>query len=359
MKTKLLTYLILFSYSSLFAHGISEADKAQMLSAGALQYISLGASHMITGYDHLLFLFGVIFFLTNFTDIVKFITAFTLGHSITLIFATFMGISANYFLIDALIALTVIYKGFDNLNGFKKYFHMKAPNLLGLVFIFGLIHGFGLSTRLQQLPLGNEGLLAKIIAFNIGVEFGQVSALAIMLLLLSGWRKSESFLKFSKISNLAIITAGIGLFFMQMHGYSHEVFVDELALSVGSQNPIHKKDMAKIPIKRLNNNWKDSITFTIDGGSSMEYKFHIIKGNLLEYAWETDHGKLFFDFHGEPKGDKTGYFESFKKDTDHQSSGSFKAPFVGSHGWYWKNIGSEPLQLTLKTRGIYKILGKR
>ena len=103
---------------------------------------------MIRGYDHLLFLFGVIFFLTEFKDIVKFITTFTAGHCITLIAATFMGISANYFLVDAVIALTVIYKGFDNLDGFKKFFKCESPNLLLLVFIFGLIHGFGLSTRL-------------------------------------------------------------------------------------------------------------------------------------------------------------------------------------------------------------------
>ena len=108
---------------------MSEADKAKILDAGYMEYVELGASHMLTGYDHLLFLFGVIFFLNNFKDVVKFITVFTVGHSITLIFATFLGIKANYFLIDAVIALTVCYKGFDNLDGFKKYLDVKAPNL--------------------------------------------------------------------------------------------------------------------------------------------------------------------------------------------------------------------------------------
>ena len=137
-----------------FAHGMSEADQIRAAGGGILEFLRQGAVHMITGYDHLLFLFGVIFFLTQFKDILKFVTAFTIGHCITLIGATFLGIQANYFLIDAVIALTVCYKGFDNVGGFEKYFGMKSPNLLAMVFIFGLIHGFGLSTRLQTLTIG-------------------------------------------------------------------------------------------------------------------------------------------------------------------------------------------------------------
>jgi len=206
-----------------FAHGISEADKQRILDGGNLEYLGLGASHMLTGYDHLLFLFGIIFFLTSFKEIVKFITAFTLGHSITLIFATFLTIPANYYLIDAVIALTVIYKGFDNVDGFRKYLGVNPPNLLKLVFVFGLIHGFGLSTRLQQLPLGEEGLLLRIISFNVGVEAGQVLALTIMLFLLAAWRRSQSFVRFSNVANVGIMIAGALLFLMQMHGYIHEL----------------------------------------------------------------------------------------------------------------------------------------
>ena len=114
---------------------------------------------MVTGYDHILFLVGVIFFLTKLPDIIKFVTAFTIGHSITLIFATFYKITANYYLIDAVIAFSVIYKGFENLDGFKKVFFRNAPNLILMVFLFGLIHGFGLSTRLQQLHLNEDSLL--------------------------------------------------------------------------------------------------------------------------------------------------------------------------------------------------------
>jgi len=234
---------------SSYGHGISEEAKQSMIEGGYLQYIWLGAEHMVTGYDHLLFLFGVIFFLTTFRSIVKFISVFTLGHSITLIFATFMGITANYWLVDAIIAMSVCYKGFDNNEGFQKYFGIKkAPNLLMMVFIFGLIHGFGLSTRLQQLPLGEKGMgmLLRIVSFNVGVEFGQILALAIMLILLSSIRKAEIFKRFSRVANDGLILAGFMLFLMQLHGYLHTSGPDEFGFS--EDNHLHqhiKMDKAK------------------------------------------------------------------------------------------------------------------
>ena len=223
-----------------FAHGISEAAKRSMIDGGYLQYILLGAEHMITGYDHLLFLFGVIFFLRSVKDIVKFITVFTVGHSITLIFATFLGITANYWLVDAVIAISVCYKGFDNNGGFQSYFGMKkAPNLLLMVFLFGLIHGFGLSTRLQQLPLGDKGfeMLMRIVSFNIGVELGQIVALILMLVVLSGVRKLDSFKRFSKVANDGLVLAGFLLLLMQLHGYLHNAHPDELGFS--EDNHLH------------------------------------------------------------------------------------------------------------------------
>lgn len=223
--------------SSLFAHGISEADKASMLSGGYLEYARLGAVHMVTGYDHLLFLLGVIFFLTKFKDILKFITAFTLGHSLTLIFATIFSISANYYLVDAVIALSVCYKGFENLDGFKKYLSMKSPNLVLIIFLFGLVHGFGLSTRLQQLPLGDHGLIMRILSFNVGVEIGQILALILMVALIASWRKTQSFAKFSAFTNSGLIVAGFLLFIMQMHGFLHTSNPDDFGFS--SDNHIH------------------------------------------------------------------------------------------------------------------------
>jgi hypothetical protein len=239
----LLLILLTVTSTFAFAHGMSPEDQARILNAGAVEYMQLGAKHMLTGYDHLMFLFGVIFFLTRFKDILKFITAFTIGHSITLVFATLFSIKANYFLIDAVIALTVCYKAFDNLDGFRKYLNMASPNLLLLVFIFGLIHGFGLSTRLQQLPLGNEGLIVKILSFNVGVEIGQIIALMVMLLLLSGWRKTQSFQKFSKVSNLVLLFAGGLLFLSQMHGFQHSHYSDDFPLNRDDHHHAHE-DMA-------------------------------------------------------------------------------------------------------------------
>ncbi|MBL4574509.1 MAG: HupE/UreJ family protein [Opitutaceae bacterium] len=219
MKYVLVLFAALAAVSTAFAHGMSEADQATAMVGGNLEYIKLGALHMLTGYDHLLFLFGVMFFLTNVKDILKFITAFTLGHCITLIAATLLEIQANYFLIDAVIALTVCYKAFDNLDGFKKYIGIASPNLLYVVFGFGLIHGFGLSARLQQLPLGHDGLVLKILSFNVGVELGQIGALVVMGFILSQWRHTSSFSKFSKASNIALLCSGIFLKGMQLVGF--------------------------------------------------------------------------------------------------------------------------------------------
>jgi len=247
MSKKLLLFLIGITLPAVaFAHGMSEADQAAALAAGNFEFIKLGASHMLTGYDHLLFLFGVMFFLTKFKEIVKFITAFTIGHCITLIFATLLHIRANYYLIDAVIALTVCYKAFDNLDGFKKYLGTASPNMLGAVFGFGLIHGFGLSTRLQQLPLGHDGLVMKILSFNVGVEFGQIAALLVMGFVLSQWRHSASFTKFSKVANVALMCAGGLLFLMQMHGYRHTRYSDDFPLNKDDHYHVHQDMIAPI-----------------------------------------------------------------------------------------------------------------
>lgn len=222
------------------AHGMSAEDQARILNASNFEYMYLGAIHMLTGYDHLLFLFGVIFFLSSFRDILKFITVFTVGHSITLIFATLLSIKANYYLIDAVIALTVCYKAFDNLDGFKKYFQISSPNLIWMVFVFGLIHGFGLSTRLQQLPLGDHDLVLKILSFNVGVEAGQVLALSIMLIVLLGWRKTVSFRRFSKAANVALLIAGALLLLMQLHNYQHASYSDDFPLNKDDHRHIHE-----------------------------------------------------------------------------------------------------------------------
>ncbi len=224
--------------SEALGHGMSAAEQTSIMEGGNFKYFSIGASHMLSGYDHLLFIFGIIFFLTRFKDIVKYITAFTLGHSITLILATFNGIQVNYFLIDAIIALSLCYIAFTNLDGFKKHLNIKAPNLLVMIVGLGLIHGLGLSTRLQELPLSDDHLLMNIISFNLGIELGQILALSVMLVLLTLWRKRDSFTAFSKISNYGLIFAGLVLFMMQMHGYSHMSNPDEFGFS--RDNHLHE-----------------------------------------------------------------------------------------------------------------------
>jgi hypothetical protein len=231
------------------AHGISESARQRMLEGGFGQYAVLGAEHMLTGYDHLLFLLGVIFFLTNVRDVVKLVTAFTLGHSITLTAATFLGITADYFLIDAVIALSVVYKGFDNSDGFRRYLDVKAPSLVTAVFVFGLIHGFGLSTRLQQLPLGEPGgaMLGRILAFNVGVELRQIVALAGMVLVLGACRRRRSFPKFAMVANHALIAAGVLLFLMQMHGYLHTMHPEEFGFNTDGHFHAHEEMQAPKP----------------------------------------------------------------------------------------------------------------
>ncbi len=221
LQTRLSLLFLLLLPLVLQAHGVSQTDQEILANGGLLSYILVGAKHMLTGYDHLLFLVGVIFYLNNFKDIVKFITVFTIGHSITLIGATLLGIKADEHLIDAVIALSVLYKGFENLEGFKKYFGVTSPNLLFMVFIFGLIHGFGLSARLQSFDIGTEMIVAKIVSFNIGVELGQILALIPIVFIISKWKKYKSYETFYKVANGFLIVAGVALFVFQMYGYFH------------------------------------------------------------------------------------------------------------------------------------------
>ena len=246
MKTQIL-FIALLLPSLAHAHGMSEAEIQTILEGGNLQFLKIGATHMLTGYDHLLFVFGIVFFLTTFMNVIKFITAFTIGHSITLIAATMMGVTVNYFLIDAVIALSVCYIGYENIGGFRKYFE-KSPNLILAVFIFGLIHGLGLSTRLQQLPLGEEGIILRILSFNLGIELGQIVALSLMVSLLFKWRHTKSFLQISNVSNIGLIYAGAFLFLMQMHGYSHTIAPDDFGFPEDSHSHAHEKMESQAPM---------------------------------------------------------------------------------------------------------------
>ena len=345
-----LSLVLLFS-DTLFAHGMSEEEKQSIIDGGNWSYLWLGATHMLSGYDHLAFVFGIIFFLTTFRDIAKYVTAFTVGHSVTLIYATFNAIQLNYFLIDAIIGLSVCYIAFANLDGFRKYLSINPPNMMAMIIGLGLIHGFGLSTRLQALPLSEDQLLMNIISFNIGIELGQISALVVMLLLIAAWRHTSFFQTFSVITNYGLIFLGGFLFLMQMHGYEHTANAEEFTASAVEATPTTQQTPTLIDSSLP---WKDSITLTIPARGDKEYKLFVDKGDTFVYEWKTDGEPLFFDFHGEPADDTSGYFESFAKGTDSQASGSLKATFSGTHGWYWKNNTRDPVVITLKTRGDYR-----
>lgn len=215
---QILALLLIFVPLVGFAHDVTSADQMLLMNGGLWAYIQVGATHMLTGYDHLLFLAGVIFYLNNFRDILIFITVFTIGHCITLTGATYAGITANEHLVDAVIALSVLYKGFENLGGFEKL-KVKSPNLLLMVGLFGLIHGFGLSTKLQSFDIGQDQFLAKILCFNLGVEIGQVLALIPIVFIITLARKQKQFPAFYKAVNWYLVIAGIGLFAYQIYGY--------------------------------------------------------------------------------------------------------------------------------------------
>ena len=221
-KVKLLALILgLFTSVVVWAHGVDSATKDFLLNnegMAIMPFIYIGAKHMVTGYDHLLFLVGVIFFLYRTKDVVIYVSLFTLGHSLTLLYGAFNDIQVNAYLIDAVIGFSIVYKGFDNLGGFKKLLGFQ-PNTKAAVLIFGLFHGFGLATKLQEFQLKEDGLLANLLAFNLGVEIGQVLALGMVLIFLSFWRRFDSYLKFSGLSNTLLMTAGWLLVFYQLTGY--------------------------------------------------------------------------------------------------------------------------------------------
>ena len=181
-------------------------------------FMYLGAKHMVTGYDHLLFLVGVIFFLYRLKDVVLYVSLFTLGHSVTLLVGVLGGVGADPYVIDAIIGLSVVYKGFENIGGFERVFKIR-PNTKLAVMVFGLFHGFGLATKLQEFTLAKNGLVANILSFNIGVEVGQVLALTAVLIALSYWRTRSSFLNHAFLTNTALMAGGFLLAGYQLVGY--------------------------------------------------------------------------------------------------------------------------------------------
>lgn len=215
--------LILTALASVeaFAHGVDDSTRNFLQNNTGVQilpFIYIGAKHMVTGYDHLLFLVGVLFFLRSPRDVLLYVSMFTVGHSLTLMTGVLANIQVNAYLIDAIIGLSVVYKGFDNLGGFKHYFG-KQPDPKKAVLIFGLFHGFGLATKIQEFELPSEGLATNLLSFNFGVEIGQFLALMFILLAINFWRQFDSFNRFAKATNTALMSGGFMLVGMQLTGY--------------------------------------------------------------------------------------------------------------------------------------------
>jgi hypothetical protein len=203
------------------AHDVSKRDASFVQSnhgVAIAPFLYLGAKHMVTGYDHLAFLVGVIFFLYKLKDVVAYVSLFTIGHSLTLLAGVLGGIHANSYIVDAIIGFSVVYKAFDNMGGFKRLLGFE-PNTKLAVLIFGLFHGFGLATKLQELDLSKNGLVTNIVSFNVGVEIGQVLALTAVLILLSFWRTRSGFLRHAFATNTVLMAVGFVLTGYQIAGY--------------------------------------------------------------------------------------------------------------------------------------------
>ena len=207
--------------TELLAHGVAAGDKGfiqQTSGVLLIPFAYLGAKHMVTGYDHLLFLLGVIFFLYRLKDVALYVTLFAIGHSTTLLLGVLMQVSVNAYLIDAVIGLSVVYKALDNLGAFKTWFGV-APDARAATLIFGFFHGFGLATKILDFGMSTDGLVPNLLAFNVGVEIGQVLALSAILIAMNHWRRTSSFRPMAYGANVVIMASGFLLVGYQLAGF--------------------------------------------------------------------------------------------------------------------------------------------
>lgn len=204
-----------------FGHGVTDGDKGYIQESSGtmiIPFIYLGAKHMVTGYDHLLFLFGVIFFLYRLKDVSLYVTLFALGHSVTLLSGVLMEISISAYLIDAIIGFSIVYKALDNMGAYQRWFGFQ-PSTKAATLIFGLFHGFGLATKILDYKISTDGLIPNLIAFNVGVELGQIMGLAMILILISYWRRSGGFLRHAYTANVALMVGGFIFVGYQLTGF--------------------------------------------------------------------------------------------------------------------------------------------
>lgn len=203
------------------AHAVAEGDKGyiqEIYGVHLVPFMYLGAKHMVTGYDHLLFLLGVVFFLYRLQHIAIYVTLFAIGHSTTMILGVWFGWNVSPYLIDAIIGLSVVYKALDNLGAYQRWFGYQ-PNTKAATLIFGFFHGLGLATKILEYDIAQDGLLPNLLAFNVGVELGQLIALAMILIAMGYWRRTASFWKHAYTANVLMMTAGFVLIGYQLTGY--------------------------------------------------------------------------------------------------------------------------------------------
>jgi hypothetical protein len=216
-----LCLVLLGATADAFAHAVAEGDKGyiqEVTGIKLLPFIYLGAKHMVTGYDHILFLLGVIFFLYRMKHIAIYVSLFALGHSTTMLAGVYFGVGINSYIIDAIIGLSVVYKALDNLGAFQRWLGFQ-PNTKAATLVFGFFHGFGLSTKILEYNISPDGLVPNLLAFNVGVEIGQLLALAAILIAMGFWRRSSAFLRHAYTANVVMMTAGFVLIGYQLTGW--------------------------------------------------------------------------------------------------------------------------------------------
>ncbi len=212
---------LLLGTTEALAHAVTQGDKGyiqEIAGVNLLPFVYLGAKHMMTGYDHLLFLFGVIFFLYRLSHIGIYVSLFALGHSTTMILGVYFNVQFSSYLIDAIIGFSVVYKALDNIGAFQRWLGFQ-PNTKMATLVFGLFHGFGLATKILEYEISPDGLVPNLLAFNLGVEIGQMMALAVILIGMSYWRRTSSFLRHAYTANVTMMCAGFVLVGLQLTGF--------------------------------------------------------------------------------------------------------------------------------------------
>lgn len=204
-----------------FAHAVADGDKGyiqEIAGVNLIAFLYLGAKHMVTGYDHILFLLGVIFFLYKMKDIGIYVSLFAIGHSVTMLAGVYFNFGINSYIIDAIIGLSIVYKALDNMGAYQRWFGFQ-PNTKAATLIFGFFHGFGLSSKILDYEISPDGLLPNLLAFNVGVEVGQLLALGAILIVMGFWRRTPSFLKHAYTANVVMMASGFMLIGYQLTGY--------------------------------------------------------------------------------------------------------------------------------------------